>query len=376
MDVKECHILVVDDLAFNRQMIEGILRAEGYRTIIMAEDGLEALAQISRDKPDLVILDLIMPHMDGYAVLREVRSQSGCDDIPILVQTASNGVEDKNRAFEAGATDFFTKPLSPVELKSRVAVHLHNRVLTRELRAYQARMSLEVDAAKIIQTSMLPPQFLIDEKNQTHGVCVASFFKGSSELSGDLWGFLKDCPQGMGYYMGDFVGHGVSAAVNTFRLHTLMGELDQGQPLEELVFALNNKLCDVMATGQYATFYCGRYDAQAQVLRYVATGCPAPLIRYRDGTVVVGHNAGLPLGIMKDHHYEIQALPFQKADLLLTHSDALYAALSLDEEDVDTLKDILGAFRYPCDLIAGLTQGVHNRVLADDLTLVAMRPGK
>lgn len=373
MEIKDCHILVVDDLGFNREMIERILRSDGYRAVTFAEDGVEALLRIEHDRPDLVILDLIMPHMDGYAVLENVRNRIK-SEIPLLVQTASNDVEAKNRAFAAGATDFFTKPISPVELKSRVEVHLRSRVLTQELKAYQDRMTLELASAKILQTSMLPSQSLIDEKSASYGVSMGSFFKGSSELSGDLWGFLKDSPEGIGYYLADFVGHGVSAAVNTFRLHTLMGELDRGQPLEDLVFDLNNKLCEAMTTGQYATLFCGRYDVKTRILRYVATGCPEPLIRHQDGTVVKGYNTGLPLGIMRDHFYEAWGFPLQKDDLLLTYSDALYATMTIDEEDGEMLPSVLKTFPHPSDLIEGLTQGVHNQMLADDLTLVALRP--
>src|SRR3954468_10861655 len=112
-------VLVVDDQAPNVRLLEAILAPRGY-DVRTASSGEEALAALERDDMDLVLLDIVMPGLDGYQVCREIRERPGTAYLPVVMVTAS-GDEQKVKALEAGADDFLTKPIDKSELLARVA---------------------------------------------------------------------------------------------------------------------------------------------------------------------------------------------------------------------------------------------------------------
>jgi adenylate cyclase len=111
-------ILVVDDLAPNVRLLEAVLSPKGFR-VVTASSGAEALDVLGKEHPDLVLLDILMPGMDGYQVCRRIREDPGTAFLPVIMITAS-GEEEKIRAIESGADDFVNKPFDQAELLARV----------------------------------------------------------------------------------------------------------------------------------------------------------------------------------------------------------------------------------------------------------------
>lgn len=127
-------ILVVDDTPANLGVLVETLGAAGYN-LMVAEDGEEALAQTAQSAPDLILLDVMMPGIDGFETCRRLKAQPSTADTPVLFMTALSETADKVRAFAAGGVDYITKPIEHEEALARVRTHLALRRLQRELAA-------------------------------------------------------------------------------------------------------------------------------------------------------------------------------------------------------------------------------------------------
>jgi adenylate cyclase len=143
-------ILVVDDTTHNVMLLCDLVEAQGYATIA-AGSGAEALAKITVEAPDLVLLDVIMPGMDGYAVCRAIRSNRRTATLPVVMVTALDPMEERIKGLEAGADDFLTKPINPPELLARVRSLLRIKSLydtveaqSRQLAAWNATLQQRV----------------------------------------------------------------------------------------------------------------------------------------------------------------------------------------------------------------------------------------
>ncbi|MCU0646021.1 MAG: response regulator, partial [bacterium] len=139
-------VLVVDDIQLNRKLQKTYLEAEGYE-VVLAPDGIEALKRIEEESPDLVLLDIMMPKMNGFQVCRHIKSDDRTRFIPVIMVTALNELEDKIKGIDAGADDFISKPFHKLELLARVKSllrikHLHDEleIKIRELEAVQGQL--------------------------------------------------------------------------------------------------------------------------------------------------------------------------------------------------------------------------------------------
>ena len=148
------HILIVDDLPRNLQVLALLLDKAGYR-VSMAMNGAQALAMVAQDPPDLVLLDVMMPGLDGRDVCRNLKADPEHMDIPVIFLTAKADLEDLEEGFRLGAVDYVTKPFRGGELLARVATHVSlRRALQRER---ELRRSLEESLAQVKTLSGLLP---------------------------------------------------------------------------------------------------------------------------------------------------------------------------------------------------------------------------
>ena len=127
-------ILAVDDQELNLAILEDYLVPLGYR-VIKARNGREALEQIQSARPDLVLLDIMMPEIDGYEVCRRVKENPESRDIPVVMVTSLEGTDDLVKALESGADEFLTKPVNDIEIRARVKSLLKKKTLNDQLKS-------------------------------------------------------------------------------------------------------------------------------------------------------------------------------------------------------------------------------------------------
>lgn len=318
-------ILVVDDDPLACRLLGTILKKHQFANISFAEGGISALEQVDSFKPDLMLLDMQMPDLSGLEVCEQIRRRPELVDLPILMQTATVDRKEMGTLFMAGASDFLSKPINPAELISRVAVHLERRTLMRELRDYRGRTSHELLAAQRMQAELLPAPFLQQELAEASGLRIGAFAQPSSEIGGDLWGLLPINDGRFAIFIADFAGHGVTAALNTFRLHALIHEYKSlhDDPVG-LVTVLNERLTRLLQPGQFATFLHVVVDHKADRLRFVSAGAPPPIVSAGlHGPARVIEAAGVPLGVVRGVEYELHEAPFAPDAMLLLYSDGL-----------------------------------------------------
>jgi phosphoserine phosphatase RsbU/P len=315
--VTDARILIVDDNAFNRTLLSAILAAGGFSDLHVAADGREALEAVFFHEPDLIILDLLMPGLDGYAVTRALRSDPRYADLPILVQTALAGASQRGEAFQAGATDLVIKPVDQLELLARATLHLQNRQLIRDLRQYHERIGAELDLARQVYRQLLPGAARIADVERSTGVVIHRWGTLSDELGGELWG-ARALPDGrLAMYMLEIAGRGVTAALDGIRMHALLDDVAElAEQPARFLSALNRLACSMFELGHYAAASALVWDVQSGQLTVACAGSAAPLLVAGDEVRRLS-GRGLPLGVSAVTVYDDQEIVVPADSIIL-----------------------------------------------------------
>ena len=182
------HVLVVDDNEANRDLLRRRLERQGY-TVAVAEDGSRALDLIETQSFDLVLLDIMMPRMNGYQVLETLKSNSARNYLPVLVISALDDIDSVVKCIELGAEDYLPKPFNPVLLKARISACLEKKRLRDREKAYLKQLRVEREKSERLLLSILPGPIAHRLKQDPH--TIADNFEDASVLFADIVGFTK-----------------------------------------------------------------------------------------------------------------------------------------------------------------------------------------
>lgn len=320
-------MLIADDSAFNRKTLARFLQWAGIVQVEIAQSGSEVMSKVEAFNPDLLLLDTAMPQMDGIEVCKAMRRDPRWRDLPILMQSALNSDQLRTVCFQAGATDIIAKPVNPGECIARVRYHLERRSLIQELRAFRERVERELLQARSMQLALVPEPGAVEALGDRHGLWIDSHFRTSDEIGGDFWTVLEFDPNRVGIFVADLSGHGITAAINAFRLHTLISRLppDELSDPASLLEELNLRLHDILPVGQFATAFYGVIDRRTDTLRFASAGTPNPILGGTDGFTQVD-GAGMFLGAFAGASFENQDIPFPSGASLFLYSDGLTEA--------------------------------------------------
>jgi sigma-B regulation protein RsbU (phosphoserine phosphatase) len=336
-------ILVVDDTPANLQVLAGMLKDRGYR-VRPVPGGELALVAARRDPPDLILLDINMPEMDGYEVCEHLKADGGLRGIPVIFLSALNDQLDKVRAFAVGGVDYITKPFQMEELHARVETHLKLRRLQTQLEESNARlakantrMSRDLKAAARIQETFLPRAV-----PRVPGADFAWAYRPCDELAGDGLNVIPIGKEQVALYVLDVSGHGVASALLSVTLSRLLsppsepssiltrdggsrGRLDVTPPAE-VAAELNRLFPFDTATEQFATMVYGILDVATGEFRYVSAGHPGPVHVPSGADPVILEGSGSPIGLAEDA-YEERSVRLGAGDRLYLYSDGVPEAM-------------------------------------------------
>ena len=336
-------ILVVDDTPANLQVLAGMLKDRGYK-VRPVPSGKLALLAARRDPPDLILLDINMPEMNGYEVCEQLKADDNLLGIPVIFISALTEQLDKVKAFATGGVDYITKPFQMEELHARVETHLKLRRLQIELEESNARlakandrMSRDLKAAAKIQETLLPR-----EVPRVPGVDFAWIYQPCDELAGDGLNIIPLGDGKVGLYVLDVSGHGVAAALLSVTLSRLLsppsepssiliqkgdvGDAFDITPPAEVAARLNRLFPFDPATGQFATMVYGILDTATGEFRYVSAGHPGPVHRPSNGDPVLLESHGFPIGLAEDV-FEERSVRLGAGDHLYLYSDGVPEAM-------------------------------------------------
>jgi sigma-B regulation protein RsbU (phosphoserine phosphatase) len=274
-------VLAVDDNRENLDVLARRLARHGL-DVETAESGLVALATIRSQAFDLVLLDVMMPGVDGYTVLRELKSDPETRDIPVIMISALDELDSVTRCIEAGAEDYLPKPFDPTLLEARIGACLEKKALRdaehghlRKIEETQNRLDKELAEAAAYVRSTLPVP--------TESPLPVNWkYRPSSELAGDSFGYHWIDDEHFAAYLLDVCGHGVGAcllsvsAINVLRSGSLPG-VDLRNPGEVLA-ALNNAFPMEKQNNLYFTLWYGVYHAPSRTLSFASGGHPPALL--------------------------------------------------------------------------------------------------
>ena len=318
-------ILIVEDDESTITIIKQALLQEGYHRILIARNGQEALDLTRQKNPDLVILDILMPVMDGHSYCKEIRADHAFDNMPILVQTVLDNMKQKLLAFEMGASDYICKPIYAGELTARIKVHLTQKLMMQDLAEFHTRMSHELEAARLMQNRLMPNEHQIHVCERVYDMQIAQHYEPSSIMGGDCWGMRAFTDTRLAIYMFDFSGHGITAAMNVFRMHTIMQDImHTGGDPGTFLTTLNRHIHPLLERDEFATMFYGVIDTSANCLQYAtAASPPAMVLNHENNETITIEGRGFPLGVVENATFETHYVPFSRKYALVLFSDCL-----------------------------------------------------
>jgi sigma-B regulation protein RsbU (phosphoserine phosphatase) len=371
-------ILVVDDMPSNLRLLSQTLAEKGYgvRTVT---SGPRALESARTSPPDLILLDVRMPEMDGYEVCTQLKQDERTAHIPIIFISALDQVEDKVQAFQYGGVDYITKPFQVEEVLARTETHLSLRRLKQSLEKINKRMQREFNLAGAVQSSFLPSTMPTIPSWD-----IAASLRSAHETSGDFYDIIQ-LPNGhYGLLIADVVDKGVPAALLMAMSWSLIWSYALRCPdspaavLEET----NQRLLLHLGGSHFLTSFYGILNPESGVLTYCNAGHPPPLhLQAEQRDLAALSRTGPPLGVLKEQEWGVSDLILNSGDALILYTDGVTDSCNAEGgffgvKRLHTLVEKQNkktAQRIHDALIAGIDEFVDGAMQFDDTAIIVLR---
>jgi len=375
-NLSDSRVLIVDDVKDNIDVLVNALRDE-YK-LSVALDGESALRSAEKQSPDLVLLDIMMPGLDGYEVCRRLRAREATREVPVMFLSALEDVTNKARGFEVGGNDYLTKPFELLEVQARVRSLLKAKAYADAVRDAMAR---DLRIAREIQMGILPTDLATVTRGT--GLDVHAVIEPARQVGGDLYEVLRISDSRIVVALGDVSGKGIPAAlfmaVAVTVLRTLARQIERP---DEILRRLNDELVEQNPRGMFVTLQCLVIDTKERRVLCAGGGHHqlAVLVPNRPPRLT-GASTGRPIGLMPANPIECETIALEPGETFVLYSDGVSEAMNASD-------DLYGEERFLATLSAARDVplvDMLSRVLADvrafadgakqsdDITMLAVR---
>jgi two-component system response regulator len=348
------NLLVVDDNEMNRDLMCRHLERQGHQ-VTTAENGRQAMTMIQEHTFDLVLLDIMMPELNGYQVLQYLKANDNWRNIPVLMISALDEMDSVVRCIEMGAEDYLPKPVDPVLLKARIGAVLEKKRLRDKEQLYLKNLEKEMKIGRRIQASFLP-----DSLPCVQGWEIAARFHPARQVSGDFYdAFSLSKGQGMGIVVADVCDKGVGAALfmGLFRsLIRAFGELhysskpmainqdNETSPassdktmheyaLKTIVSLTNDYIAkNHSKANMFATIFLGMIDPESGEVVYINGGHEPPVITGPNGVKAHLEPTGPAVGMIPGIPFESGKAQIKPGEMLVAFTDGITEAMDPQDQ--------------------------------------------
>ncbi|VXC71906.1 fused response regulator/phosphatase [Pseudomonas sp. 9Ag] len=369
-------ILIAEDGAADRMLLAAIVRRQGHR-VTTAANGAEAISLFERERPQLVLMDALMPVMDGFEAAQQIKRLAGNELVPIIFLTSLTENEALVRCLEAGGDDFIAKPYNPIILEAKIqAMHRLRRLQAtvleqRDLIGRRNQQLLDEQRAAKAIFDKVAHAGCLNAPNIRYRQSPRALFNGDLLLA-------AQAPAGrMFVLLGDFTGHGLPAAVGAMPLaETFYGMTAKGYSSNQILRDINAKLKLILPVEMFCCATFLDINLEQGILRVWNGGLPDGYLLKADGDWLPLRSRHLPLGVREASSFDdsFETLPLAMGDRLLLLSDGLLESRNADDQlfGEQRLLAVIEANRNPATLfddVQEALQAFHGQIL-DDLSLV------
>ncbi|MDH5545978.1 MAG: fused response regulator/phosphatase [Gammaproteobacteria bacterium] len=320
-------ILVVDDDATNRLVLKGILQKEQHE-IVMAENGMEAIEAFRYERPDLILMDVMMPIMDGYIATRKIKEESKEHFVPIIFLTAMGGDDALVNCLEHGGDDYLAKPINRTVLVAKIKAMNRIRLLNEtvhqqrhELALYKERIIREQEVAERIFANIMG-------RGDDDVSIINTYRKSAESFNGDIVLTSRNPGQGVNILVGDFTGHGLAAAIGAIPVAEIFYTMSaKGWEASQIVSEINRKITTFLPKGRFLAAAILQIDSSAKRITIWNGGMPDILVIDNKNHKIkqTYPSKHLPLGVLTPANFDssVEYASVKNSDRLLVYSDGV-----------------------------------------------------
>jgi len=367
-------LLLVDDNPTNLQVLYQTLETTGCK-LLVAKNGETALSIAQKASPDLILLDIMMPGIDGFEVCRRLKADPATAAIPVIFLSALTDTKDKVQGLQLGAVDYVSKPFQPDEVTARVNTHLTIHRLKREVEKRKDALENELEIVSVVQRRLLPKKV-----PEIAGLKLAVHYETSLYAGGDYYDIIKMPDNQWGFLVADAEGHSAPAAVMMAMTCALFRSYPE-PPKDpgKLLYFLNEHLCKV-ADPSFVTALYIVYNADRHTLKIARAGHPPPMIcRFAEQKAIEYNCSGVfPMGVDPYDQVPVTEAELQPGDRILMYTDGVTERFNTEGETYAEER-LLRQFEVnlkggPEELLAAIMQDVdtfaNGRPADDDQALL------